>query len=397
MTTAYTDVVVADDVDYLFICDDYVGPTGNETATNVSLGNFSSGYVIYTNDTSSGAGSETEVLVDADSCYRLASQSGGTANSNMNFVMSSASYTLNDRAISFWFRVNSISYGGYGPDLFYLYESGYESTVKWIHIEIDDNGTGNAPRIRGKFKHSTGTLTTPWIELTTGDTYFVYADLIDSGDLVGRLRVNDDDALEETVTQTAGAHYRVHDSNFRMRAITSVESGDTCDIDMGMVGFWLGATPTDAQITDHFAAGLAPRVNMFGSGTLGLNQWFMAEITDGSPPKSLQVEADLSKLLSYGSTNAGVFARYQSSDTFYAAIYEQTAGGVDQWVLVKMDGGTRTDLDTATITGLTDGEYHISLTIVDNNLEVVVNNTSVCTATDSGITAAGKYGILYRA
>lgn len=392
----YTDIVVADSVDYLFILDDYIGPTGTESYTDVSLGT-TTGDATYIVDTNSGGGNNsTDQLIPGDDCFTLGAETGGTDNCTVNCATSAYAYSQNDRAIEFWFRVNSLDYDSVWEYLAYLYEQGYEISANHISVHLDDAGTSNAPRVRGVFKHSTSTVATDWIEIEEGVTYHCYVDFIKGTDLVGRIRLNDDSALEKTVTVTGGSFYQVHDTNFSMKVMSKAASTKDADIDIGMLALYDNTTLTAQQITDHFEAGSAITWNMTGSGDLALSTWLMADIVDGAPPKSLQVEADISQLLTNSPTNAGVFARYQSSDTFYAAMYEKS-GGTDQWVLLKMDGGTRTDLDTATIVTLTDAAYHISLTIIDDDLELVVNNTAVCTATDTGITAAGKYGILYRA
>lgn len=395
--SAYTDLVVADSVDYLFALDDaYVGPTGSETFNNVSYGT-TTGDVTYVVDTSSGGGTDATGIVSGHSCFTLGSGTSTSDNTTINCATSMYAYSQNDRAIEFWFRVNSLDYAGVWEYLAYLYEQGYEISANHISVHLDDAGTGDAPRVRGVFKHSSSTVATNWIEIETGVIYHCYVDYIKGTDLVGRIILNDDTNLEESVTVTTGSFYQVHDTNFSIKAFSGAGSADELDCEIAMLACYDNTTLTAQEITDHYTTGGAITLEMFGEGDMALKTWLMADIVDGSPPKSLQVEGDFANLLSDGSaTTTGLFLRYQSQDTFYAVMYERTAGGTDQWVLLKMDGGAKTELDTATITGLTDDPYHVSLTMVDSDLEVVVNNTSVMTATDTGITTAGKYGVFYR-
>lgn len=95
-----------------------------------------------------------------------------------------------------------------------------------------------------------------------------------------------------------------------------------------------------------------------------------------------------------GTGYAGVALRMDTAaDTMYQAVY---AFAASEWRLWKSIAGTPTLLDSAAGPASI-GTYTLRLEGNGTGLSLLVGSTPTCSATDSGITAAGKPGLLLTA
>lgn len=190
----------------------------------------------------------------------------------------------------------------------------------------------------------------------------------------------------DTITATSGllSHWRLGESTTSSDTFAG-GSGATLQSRSGEIAAsWTKHTDsaTDLVVTN---AGRARK-----NGTASYGALYYSSAAPGSA--DYLVEADVHVASNLANDIAGVVARVStSSSTYYAARYEQTG---QAWVLYRVLNGGWTWLGSSTLQGLTAGTtYRLGLDLNGSTIRLLVDGVARVTATDNGITAAGRAGI----
>lgn len=261
-----------------------------------------------------------------------------------------------------------------------------------VHIQAEADGAGTIT-LRAQARGSGGDLTSSTTTITSDGKVHLAAVAYESGgSLYLEFYVNCVQ-VGSTVSQSGSfndTEMNNYNTEVYIDSYPPLGSTDFVDYTIGDFG-WYQSQVTSTTLCGHVAL-LGPKVSMSGSGAFALTDWWMADIVDGTPPKSVQIEANIFELDS-SQAMPGLFVRYQSQDTFYTAYFNRNT---NKWTLLLLNSGVPTVLGTSTAITPNDDEYHVCLSIVDSTLIVTVNNVTVISTTNSSISAAGKFGLLYR-
>ena len=393
---AIKDTLVTDGIYQGWTLDDYIGPTGGETYYDVHYGSHGSDasvqayYYCATSGHLTTVSGTFEPSVSSSRHYKPG-VSGNTYHQGYTNVLSGAITSDTAFSIECFIQIDQLSsWANYATGSGYNFLSIGYGYGYILGTRIRDNS--GTMEIMAYAETTAGELQTGWLTLEEGRGHIAATVYASGGDIYLKLWHNYTNTATNNVTASfntsAWSSY-----NYQLSVgITPYGFSSTAwyDFTVGDYG-WYRSQLSDATVQSHYGL-LGPRVRMDASGSFDLDQWFMAYINDPSPPKSLQVEADISGCAT-SSLLPGLFLRYQDQGTFYIVMLNKDTS---KWDLVLMDSGTKTTLASSSPFTITDQDYHVCLYIVDDSLKVTVDNVEVISTTNSAISAAGKYGISYR-
>lgn len=393
---AIKDTLVTDGIYQGWTCDDYVGPTGTEDNSNVHYGSHGSDAAVTLRYYSEVSGCLTTVSdvfeqgVDATRDYNPGNTDNGYiygfTNVTVDTLTSETAFTLEA-----FMQIDSISSWNYTTGWYPLLTLNFSSSsICGIEFQI----SGGQMQAAGYVKYSGNNhLRTAAINLAEGSCHLAVVAWESGSDIHVKLYYNGVTTAETSTTSTFDDSQWTSSATELICQLTPAyfSSSYWYDFTIGDFG-WYKSALSSTTIEEHSAFINGPKFDILATGSLAVDQWFMAYINDGTPPKSLCVEADISGCLS-STLSPGLFLRYQDQGTFYVVMLNKETS---KWDLVLMNSGARTTVASSGTFTIDDDTYHVALSVVDSTFIVTVDNVEVINTTNSTITAAGKYGISYR-
>ncbi|MEO5900409.1 MAG: putative Ig domain-containing protein, partial [Ilumatobacteraceae bacterium] len=190
-----------------------------------------------------------------------------------------------------------------------------------------------------------------------------------------------------TVDETAGLL-----SYWRLGEATTVVSSDTFTGTTGVTlqsrAGELGSTWTKAGVSNADAVLTSGgRIRKSGASTIAL--YGASAVPAGA---NYAVEADVYVASALTNDVIGVVGRFDSSLTFYAAVYDLPT---KTWTIEKVVNGSQSPMNRTAVTPLTVGAtYRLTLDMNGSTISLLVNGVQQVSIVDATITAAGRGGVV---